>query len=200
MHDLPITPPILDDHNTCSSLYEKTTPDDRRKIDRAIVNRDPPTYRGVFEKFSLAAKGVSFTAFYNYARRIRSAATRLHLAGLAAPDQADAALAVPRLLASLLVDTLLYAEDAAPAAIHRLTQSYASAVNTAIKTHEHRRLFNPRPPVAPPDGAPDVGSAAPASGVSLDDLSNDELCALAASTLKADPARNAPAKPDPAAP
>lgn len=146
MHDVPTTEVILDDHNSRSSIYEKTTVDERRKIDRAVVNREPPTYRGVFEKYRLAEKGVSFTAFYNYARRIRGAATNYNLAELVIPAQADLNRTIPRLLADRLIDTLLYAEDATPAQIHRLTVAYASAINSSIKAHAHFPAF--RQPVA----------------------------------------------------
>src|SRR5262245_3726793 len=147
MHDLPNTHVILDDQNSRSSIYEKTTADERRKYDRAIVNRDPPTYRGVFEKFRLAEKGISFTAFYNYARRIRAAAQNHNLAELVAPAQRDLNQALPRLLGERLMDMLLYHEDATPDQIHRLTLAYASVVASSIKAHKACDLF-PRRPVA----------------------------------------------------
>ncbi|HKQ50471.1 MAG TPA: hypothetical protein VJZ71_20535 [Phycisphaerae bacterium] len=147
MHDLPLTNASAG-RDTHSTIYEKTTADERRKVDRAIVNRDPPTYRGVFEKFRLAEKGVSFTAFYNYARRIRAAAQVCNLAELVAPAQADLNQTLPRLLGDRLIETLLYQEDATPAQIQRLTLAYASAITTAIKAHKACDVFPRRRPVA----------------------------------------------------
>ena len=77
---MPKPPPdILDKVDSKSSLFEKVPPDLRRQVNQALIDRDPHTYQGVFDKFNLAAFGVSFTAFYNYGKRIR-----LHAAWIAA--------------------------------------------------------------------------------------------------------------------
>jgi len=185
MHDLPQTTESPNERDAYSSIYDKTTPDDRRKIDRAIVDRDPPTYRGVFKKFGLAEKSVSFTAFYNYARRIRSAATMNNLAQLTAPKETDVAQAIPRLLGNLLVETLLYAEDSSPNAVHRLTQAYCSAINSAVTLHKYKHVFAPRKPVE------NANDGCPAASVAenLSDLSTDALLALSNATLAAQKAR-----------
>jgi hypothetical protein len=47
-----------------SSIFEKTDAALRRRLNRAIVDRHPPTYRGIFDRFNLAALRLSFTAFY----------------------------------------------------------------------------------------------------------------------------------------
>jgi len=69
-----------------SSLFTKLNPDDRRGLDQAIIDRDPPTYRAAFEKFRLADRGISFSAFHQYARRLRSDADHLRTAHLALPE------------------------------------------------------------------------------------------------------------------
>jgi hypothetical protein len=118
-----------------TAMYDKLSPDLRRAIDRAVVDRDPPTFRGVYEKFQLAERGVSFHSLYRYARKLRAQAHRLLLAELTLPDDADLGDAMPRIIGQQLLTTLLYEEAATPDAIHRLTRAY----RTACDTHVPRR-------------------------------------------------------------
>ena len=55
-----------------STLYEKLPAELRRDLDAAIVNRDLPKYRDLYTTFDLARYGVSFSAVFRYARRLRA--------------------------------------------------------------------------------------------------------------------------------
>ncbi|HVP09703.1 MAG TPA: hypothetical protein VMV94_00790 [Phycisphaerae bacterium] len=115
-----------------TAIYDKLSPDLRRAIDRAVVDRDPPTFRGVYERFRLADHGVSFHSLYRYARRLRAQAHRLRLADLVVPDDAALGDTMPRLIAQQLLTTLIYEETATPSEIHRLTCAYRTATQTPV--------------------------------------------------------------------
>src|SRR5205085_1829220 len=70
-----------------SSLFTKLPRELRRQIDQAVIDRDPPAYKDVFATFNLAQFGVSFTAFYMYARRLRYQAALIDCAATAAPSE-----------------------------------------------------------------------------------------------------------------
>ncbi|HVP13113.1 MAG TPA: hypothetical protein VMV94_18200 [Phycisphaerae bacterium] len=144
----------FDSLETNSSMFEKVPPGLRSKIDRALVDRSPPTYKGVFEQFKLAELGVSYHAFYRYARRVRSQASMFHLASLALPDDTTLHTAVPRLLAQQIVETLLY-EEASPEHIQRLVNAYRNAVRCLVDLRRSG-VFLPPPPgnsTTPPGGS-----------------------------------------------
>ena len=54
-----------------STLFEKLPPQERRKLNRAIVDRTAPSYRACYEQFRLADRDISFYVFYRYARKLR---------------------------------------------------------------------------------------------------------------------------------
>ncbi len=120
--------PAIDSRTT---LFDKISSERRRALDRAIVDHDPPTYRGIFTKFRLADAGVNFYAFYRYARKIRLGADVLHLAELTGPEDADLPAILPTLLAQRLLDTVLD-PDASPRAVHRLADAYRIATATHL--------------------------------------------------------------------
>jgi hypothetical protein len=107
-----------------SSLLTKLDADTRRRLDRAIIDRSPPTYRGLYETFELADMDVSFTAFYYYARRLRLRASLLELARLEAPDDANLDKQILPLLAQRLLETLLE-EGISSRTILRLAHAYS---------------------------------------------------------------------------
>jgi hypothetical protein len=115
-----------------SAVYEKIPPNKRHSIDLAIVNHDPSTYHGIYEKFRLAEQGVNFWTFYRYARNIRSRAEVLHIAELVLPEDAHLGDALPKLIAQRLFQTLLYDEQASPQEIHRLTNAYCLAATMSL--------------------------------------------------------------------
>ena len=59
----------LEKIETQSSIFEKTDPDFRRRLDQAIIDHDPPTYKALHAKFDLAGKDISLAAFYRNAGR-----------------------------------------------------------------------------------------------------------------------------------
>lgn len=121
-----------------STILEKIPADLRGDIDRAVVNRDPPTYRAVFEKFDLARRGVSLTAFYYYARRIRARAEWVHIAELAAegrPEE-DVTEFLPRILAHRLFDAAID-ESTSPRTLQRLADAWRVAAATRLALHRH---------------------------------------------------------------
>jgi len=126
--------PDLEAIDSKSSIFDKTDPDLRRRIDQAIVDRQPPTYKAVFDQFDLAARGVSFTAFYYYARRIRVNAALLELARVALPDSASAHDLLPDVLSHRLLEAAID-EACSPGTIQRLADAY----RVASQTHFARR-------------------------------------------------------------
>ncbi len=119
-----------------SVVFEKTDPDLRRRINRAIVDRDPPTYKGVFAKFNLAAKGIGFHAFYRYARRLRARAAMFEMAEMTTCTGTDLPAILPKVLAQRLLEVLAF-EDVSPRHIQRLTDAYKTAVNTHVAIRRH---------------------------------------------------------------
>jgi hypothetical protein len=75
----------------------------RHEVNRAIIHRDPVTYEGVYQKFELNSLGVSYTAFYYYARRIRMAAALTELSKLGG----DAHAIIPQAVSQTLLETVL---------------------------------------------------------------------------------------------
>lgn len=123
MSDATSTVPNIESRST---IFEKLPPDLRRKLDQAIIDRDPPAYRDLHAKFNLAARGVSVTALYYYARRIRAQADMLYFAQLAQPDSPDLVEAVPTLFAYRLLDALID-EDTPPETLLRLVHAWRIA-------------------------------------------------------------------------
>jgi hypothetical protein len=132
------------EHNgRCSTVYAVLPPDLRRQVHRAIVDHDPPTYRGIYEKFKLADTGLDFHAFYRHARLLRSQVETLQLAELALPDQTEVARALPQLLGQKLVDALL-SKEATSGAICRLADAYRKAAASGLPSEQPAAAL-PRP-------------------------------------------------------
>jgi hypothetical protein len=129
---MPQSPPTVQEIESRSTLFEKLPADLRRRVDQAIIDHDPPTYRAMFAKFKLADHGVSLTAFYYYARRVRAEAEMLHLAALALPESPDVAKSLPALLAYRLLDAL-NDEGSSPRMLHRLVDAWRIATNTQLE-------------------------------------------------------------------
>jgi hypothetical protein len=126
---------------TRTTMYDKLSPDLRCVIDQAVVDRDPPTFRGIYEKFRLADAGLSYYAFYRYARKLRSQADKLHLSELVMPDDADLGEAVPRLIAQQLLDMLFSEESPSPEQILRLTRAYRIANEACYARRRYAARF-----------------------------------------------------------
>jgi hypothetical protein len=100
-------PRVRNEHGHPSSILAKVPPDLRRQIDIAIVERAPPTYQAVWMTFNLADHGVSYMAFYRYARRLRDRANLAELAALGPHDEDDVTNLLPKLIGRELVEELL---------------------------------------------------------------------------------------------
>lgn len=129
MSDQSKTTAVLEKIETQSSLYEKLAPDFRRRLDQAIVDHDPPTYRALFDKFKLADHSVSFMAFYRYARRIRLNAALLGIAELTMPEGARLNKLLPDLIGQRLLDAC-FDEETSARTLHRLADAYRIASRT----------------------------------------------------------------------
>ena len=141
----PNQPRLFDKLETQSSLYQKLPPSLRRQVDRAIVDHDPPTYRAVFDKFKLAAHAVSFTAFYRYARRIRTNAALVELASLALPEGAPVDKFLPEIVGERFLEAALD-EETSPQTLHRLAVTHRIAIQNHIAC-----TTSPPPPLTEPE-------------------------------------------------
>jgi hypothetical protein len=99
---------VPDSRANTSTLFDRLDAAEREKLDRAIVDRSPPTFTACFEAHQLADRGISFDAFYRYARRLRTQCELHHLAELTLP------------------------EDPSPEAIQRLAHAYRIAANVRL--------------------------------------------------------------------
>lgn len=124
--------------NTQSSLFDKLPEELRRRLDLAIVHRIPPTFKDVWMQFELAKFGVSFSALYRYARRLRD---RLNIAEallLTDDDQPDIDAAIQKLLSRRVLELLLHTGGASCA---QEIAALVSAGRKGAKTvHDVRRL------------------------------------------------------------
>lgn len=120
--------------NSSSSMMERTDDVTRDRIHLALIHRSPKTYRAVYEKFNLEAAGVSFTAFYYYARRVRIQAAIIEKKRVELPDGVNAQDILPELLASKLLEAAIDPEAKARS-LHRLAETYrvASQIQLARK-------------------------------------------------------------------
>ena len=134
MSSEPSKPGVFDKLETQSSLYQKLPPSLRRQVDRAIVDHDPPTYRAVFDKFKLAAHAVSFTAFYRYARRIRTNTALVELASLALPEGKSVDEFLPEIVGERFLEAALD-EETSPQTLHRLAVTHRIAIQNHIACH-----------------------------------------------------------------
>lgn len=95
---------------TRSSIYARVPRELRAKINQAIADADPPSYRGIYDRFDLESLGVTFTPFYYYARRIRHHIQLLEIANIAGPPDADTAAAVHKLVVQRFIEIMLRRE------------------------------------------------------------------------------------------
>ena len=86
MSDVTATPETPAAPDSRSSIFEKTTPELRRKLERAILNYDSASYLAIFKKYDLPSHGVSYTSFYCYARKLRGRASVQQALDLDGPD------------------------------------------------------------------------------------------------------------------
>ncbi len=122
-----------------STLYEKLTPEQRRKLNRAIVDRAQPTYRACYEHFHLADQQIGFYAFYRYARNLRRQAAVTDLADAKGPEgmtpHATDPVQLNEAITCLLAYRLIEAADDETADSHELLR-LARAYNLSIRSQK----------------------------------------------------------------
>ena len=111
-----------------SSLLERLDDGLRAKINQAVIERRPGGYRAVYERFKLESHGVSFGAFYRYARRLRQHVAFVELGELMLPAAANVPEALPKLLAQRLMEALVL-DDTSPRQLQRLADAYRIAAS-----------------------------------------------------------------------
>ncbi len=122
-----------------STLYQKLTPDERRKLNRAIVDRTLPTYRACYEHFRLADRDIGFYVFYRYARNLRRRAAVTDLADATCPEGADP-VALNEAISRLLAYRLIEAADDETTDSHellRLTRAYHLSLRSQKVIHDN---------------------------------------------------------------
>ena len=122
-----IADPLLGQHDSQSSLLRRLTAEQRAELDRAIIDHEPASYRGMYKEFALHEFGVSFTAFYRYARRIRLHAALQDAAEEDLPPGGDDPARIARVLARRLWEALSH-PDASPTHISRCFSAWRQAL------------------------------------------------------------------------
>lgn len=120
----------LEKSDSQSSLFKKADAALRAKLVEALIRKDPWTYHDCFQHFELDRLGISFTAFYYWARRVRRSAALIEMARSCDAEHNPVEL-VPRVLAFRLLDASLD-DDAGLTALNRLTRIYQAASNVEI--------------------------------------------------------------------
>ncbi|MEK6643726.1 MAG: hypothetical protein AABZ08_07435 [Planctomycetota bacterium] len=128
---------MANNRDNTSTVYRKLTKEQLANLEDAIVLRDPPTFTACYEKFELRSLGISYDAFYRYARRIRSglrAATfaKHSVTGTETPD-----MLLPQLVSQRMVEALL-TDQATPQTLHRLADAYRMTAQVDL----HRRRID----------------------------------------------------------
>ena len=138
MSDVTATPETPAAPDSRSSIFEKTSPELRRKLERAILNYDPASYLAIFKKYDLPAHGVSYTSFYCYARKLRTRASVHQAVDFDGPDDDSLVEALPRLIAQFLVDQIMANDATGADTIYRLTLAHRAALENAALARKHR--------------------------------------------------------------
>ncbi len=152
-----------------STLYHRLPPEDRRKLDRAIVDRTHTTYKACYEHFRLADRGIGFFVFYRYARNLRRLAAVTEISDARSPDENDPVAlneAISRLLTDRLIESL-DDETADSQVLHRLVRAYDRAIRVQKVIHHNTKERNahrektpssrPETPTPPRPTTPDDG-------------------------------------------
>ena len=122
-----------------SSLLDKLDADLRARLNQAVVERRPPAYRAIYDQFKLQSRGVSFAAFYRYARRLRQHVAFVELGELTLPAAANVPEALPKLLAQRLMEALVL-EETSPRQLQRLADAYRIAASVQVSLRKHATI------------------------------------------------------------
>ncbi|HKQ50614.1 MAG TPA: hypothetical protein VJZ71_21265 [Phycisphaerae bacterium] len=125
--------PFSQQDNGRSSLFDKLPEELRRRLDLAILHRIPPTFKDVWMQFELSKFGVSYSALYRYARRLRDRLNMAEAVFLNDDDGADVDAAIQKLLSRRLLELLLHTGGASCAKeIAALTSAQRKGVRTTV--------------------------------------------------------------------
>jgi hypothetical protein len=109
--------------NCRSSIVEKLSPELRHQIDVAILENLCPTLQGLWLHFELGKQGVTYIAFYRYARRVRDRANMAELSDRAAEQTGDLDEKLQTLITSKVLDRFLNDDDIEPRDFKRLVST-----------------------------------------------------------------------------
>lgn len=107
-----------------TTVLDNMQPSTRRMVDQAIVDRNPPTYKGIYEAYHLDDFNISYHAFYRYARRLRLQTESLHLADLTLPKDTEPHEVLPRILLLQMLEALNDPDEGSTDAIRDLAEAY----------------------------------------------------------------------------
>ncbi|MEK6644550.1 MAG: hypothetical protein AABZ08_11640 [Planctomycetota bacterium] len=129
-----------------SSIPDKLPPDLRKKLDEAILNRQPASLASCHESFQLADHGVSIRALQRYARNLRDRIDLDEAAARIQPDDPDVSAFLPQFIGRRLLAILLDDEEASAATLHRLTLAYRAAYNVHMSIDDRKKKTPPPDP------------------------------------------------------
>ncbi len=124
------------------SILDRLPPELLVCMEEQVLETRPREYKQIYESLLLAELGVTYSAFYRYARRLRSRAALQEAADFK-PEHAHAAeRELPRLYATRLVEALTL-DHPSPLHLKRLAEGYSLVARA--ETDFWRNLI-PRPP------------------------------------------------------
>lgn len=134
-----------------STVLHRLARDKRLSVDRAIFRREPVTLLAVYDQFDLAGHGISLSAFYRYARRLRQYVALFELADLTDPGGAATSNALRTALAYRFLENV---EDdrVSPDTLYRLarTQRLVASTDFSERRAEARELTADAPSAPEP--------------------------------------------------
>lgn len=135
--------------NGPKSTVEALAPVVRQKINEFLRDPESGSIGDCYLKYRLEQRGVSRSAFYRYASRIRAqcaleeAAAQIAPAG---PDGPDITAVLPQVIARRLLTMLIEDGDANPTTLHRLTLAYRTAYSVHFTVDDRRKKTPPADP------------------------------------------------------
>jgi len=127
--------------NSRSSVFENLPPDLRRAVNVAIIERCPSNFRAIWMQFELGKFGVSYYAFYRYARRLRDRVNLVEAAGLSAEDDPGLDDAIEKLASRRLFELLLNTDGVE---LNKEIAALFAAHSRGVKTKLHDRQLADR--------------------------------------------------------
>jgi hypothetical protein len=134
-----------------SSLFSKLSYEQRRILDRAILNRQLPSCRALYEHHHLANLGISYHAFWRYARRLRKDACKNLMLDPTLADQIDLSAKLPDVIGAHFLQILLH-DNPNPMDVTRMANTYHQALHfrSAARGATCTPPIGIHPPLNPP--------------------------------------------------